>query len=264
MNELPSRIELNQGEDLQRRRRLLDRQEFAGPIMDITGREFEAVAEHAGVAYLRYSFTKGTAQETAFILDVLGLKPGMRLVDVGCGPGRHCHALARAGIEVVGLDISSAFLRAAGPGSWVRADARRLPFRPGSFDAAISLCQGGFGLLGGDDDAVVLGQMAESVKRGGRIVVSAFSSYFAVRHLEPGETFDAGSGVNHELAEVRDPSGQPAMFDLWTTCFTPRELRLMAAAAGITVRAIWSVGPGSYGDRRPDLDHPEFLLVGEV
>jgi SAM-dependent methyltransferase len=232
--------------------------------MELTGREFEAVAAHAGLAYLRYSFTKGTAQETAFILDVLGLAAGMGLVDVGCGPGRHSHALAEAGIEVVGLDISSAFLRAAGDGSWVRADARRLPFRPRSFDAAISLCQGGFGLLGGDDDAMVLRQMAESVKRGGRIAVSAFSSYFAVRHLEPGEAFDAGSGVNHERAEVRDPSGQPAPFDLWTTCFTPRELRLMAAAAGITVRAIWSVAPGSYSDRPPDLDHPEFLLVGEV
>jgi ubiquinone/menaquinone biosynthesis C-methylase UbiE len=232
--------------------------------MELTGREFEAVAAHAGLAYLRYSFTKGTAQETAFILDVLGLAAGMGLVDVGCGPGRHSHALAEAGIEVVGLDISSAFLRAAGDGSWVRADARRLPFRPRSFDAAISLCQGGFGLLGGDDDAMVLRQMAESVKRGGRIAVSAFSSYFAVRHLEPGEAFDAGSGVNHERAEVRDPSGQPALFDLWTTCFTPRELRLMAAAAGITVRAIWSVAPGSYSDRPPDLDHPEFLLVGEV
>lgn len=232
--------------------------------MELTGREFEAVAAHAGLAYLRYSFTKGTEQEAAFILDALGLKAGVRLVDVGCGPGRHCHALARAGIEVVGLDISSAFLQAAGDGSWVRADARRLPFRPHSFDAAISLCQGGFGLLGGDDDAQVLGQMAESVKRGGRIAVSAFSSYFAVRHLEPGEVFDAGSGVNHERAEVRDPSGQPATFDLWTTCFTPRELRLMAASAGITVRSIWSVAPGSYSDRPPDLDHPEFLLVGEV
>jgi SAM-dependent methyltransferase len=232
--------------------------------VEITGREFEAVAEHAGLAYLRYSFTKGTDQETGFILDVLGLKTGMRLLDVGCGPGRHCHALARAGVDVVGLDISSAFLRAAGPGSWVRADARLLPFRPGSFDAAISLCQGGFGLLGGDDDAIVLGQMAASVKRGGRIAVSAFSSYFAVRHLEPGEVFDAGSGVNHELAEVRDPSGRPAPFDLWTTCFTPRELRLMAGAAGITVRALWSVSPGAYAQRPPDLNHPEFLLLGEV
>jgi hypothetical protein len=146
----------------------------------------------------------------------------------------------------------------------VRGDARRLPFFPGSFDAAISLCQGGFGLLGGRDDELVLGQMADVVKKGGRVAVSAFSAYFAVRHLEPGETFDAGHGVNHERAEVRDPEGRVETFDLWTTCFTPRELRLMAAAAGLQVTGLWSVRPGAYGQRAPDLDYQEFLVTATV
>jgi ubiquinone/menaquinone biosynthesis C-methylase UbiE len=232
--------------------------------MCITGREFEAVASHAREAYLRYSFTKGTEQEVGFLIDELSLKPGMRVLDVGCGPGRHAHALLAHGIDVVGLDISMAFLRAAGEGMWVRADARRLPFSNGSFDAAISLCQGGFGLLGGADDAGVIEQMAGVLKKGGAIAVSAFSAYFAVRHLEEGDTFDAGTGVNHELAEVLDPAGNPQEFDLWTTCFTPRELRLIAAAAGVEVCGLWSVTPGAYERRVTDLDHPEFLLVARV
>jgi ubiquinone/menaquinone biosynthesis C-methylase UbiE len=232
--------------------------------MCITGREFEAVASHAREAYLRYSFTKGTEQEVGFLIDELSLKPGMRVLDVGCGPGRHAHALLGHGIDVVGLDISMAFLRAAGEGTWVRADARRLPFSNGSFDAAISLCQGGFGLLGGADDAGVIEQMAGVLKKGGAIAVSAFSAYFAVRHLEEGDTFDAGTGVNHELAEVLDPAGNPQEFDLWTTCFTPRELRLIAAAAGVEVCGLWSVTPGAYERRVTDLDHPEFLLVARV
>jgi SAM-dependent methyltransferase len=232
--------------------------------MDITGREFEDLARHARQAYLRYSFTKGTDQEVAFLMEVLDLRPGMRVLDVGCGPGRHAHALARRGVDIVGVDISAAFLAAAGTGLWVRADARRLPFSPGGFDAAISLCQGGFGLLGGYDDQLVLNQVAEKVKRGGRVAVSAFSAYFAVRHLEPGDTFDAGSGVNHERAEVLDPGGRPETFDLWTTCFTPRELRLMAAVAGMQVTGLWSVRPGEYERRAPDLDHQEFLLTAAV
>lgn len=230
----------------------------------MTGREFEALAAHAGPAYLRYSFTKGTAQEVSFLTGALRLRPGDRVLDVGCGPGRHSLALREQGIEVVGLDISADFLLAAGPGRWVRADARRLPFVQNSFDAAISLCQGGFGLLGGADDAGVVAGMAEVVKRGGRVALSAFSSYFAVRHLEEGDTFDAGTGVNHERAVVKDPEGRDAEFDLWTTCFTPRELRLMAAAAGVAVEGLWSVGPGDYAARPPDLGHPEFLLVGAV
>src|ERR1700728_2789065 len=163
--------------------------------MEVSGREFEALAAHARDAYLRYSFTRGTEQEVAFLIEALGLRPGMRVLDVGCGPGRHAHALARLGMEVVGVDISAPFLAAAGVGRWVRADARRLPFSRGSFDAAVSLCQGGFGLLGGHDDGAVLVQMAQSVKDGGRIAVSAFSAYFAVRYLEAGDAFDAATGV---------------------------------------------------------------------
>lgn len=230
--------------------------------MEISGREFEAVAAHAGLAYLRYAFTKGTPQEVRFLTEELGLGAGMKVLDVGCGPGRHSSALNRMGIECVGLDISLDFLAAAGPGRWVGADARRLPFTSRSFDAAISLCQGGFGLMGGMEDGLVLDEMAR-VSRG-LVVVSAFSAYFAVRFQEEGDTFDANTGVNHELTTVLDEVGRGKSFDLWTTCFTPRELRLIAAAAGLRVTGLWSVGPGDYERRDPDLDHPEFLLVGEV
>src|SRR5580704_7976960 len=92
---------------------------------------FEPIAEHLGAAYLRYSFTKGTAQEVSFLVDVLGLAPGMRLLDVGCGPGRHARALASLGLEVVGIDISSRFVdlarEGAPPGAtFVRGDAREM------------------------------------------------------------------------------------------------------------------------------------------
>ena len=196
----------------------------------IDGRFFEAIADHAEAAYLRYSFTKGTAQEVALLWDVLGLVPGMRVLDLGCGPGRHAAALADRGIEVVGVDISEAFLRLLPSGWPVRADVRRLPVRPGSFDAAICLCQGGFGLLGGSDDEFALREFAAAIRPGGRLAVTAFSAYFAVRYLEEGDRFDAATGVNHERTEVRSSAGVARQFDLWTTCFTPRELRLMAAA----------------------------------
>jgi SAM-dependent methyltransferase len=235
---------------------------------------FEAVADHLGAAYLRYSFTFGTEQEVGFLVDELQLRPGMRVLDVGCGPGRHALALARRGIEVVGVDISQRFIdlaRASAAAEQLRAtfhraDARALEFID-DFDAVISLCQGAFGLCGGvpgspiDDDLRVLQGMARAAKPGAMVAVSAFSAYFRVRYLDETVDFDAPRGSYHETMELRDQSGTRVERDGWTTCFTPRELRLMFAAVGLDVTGQWSVSPGDYARRPPDLDHYEYLTV---
>ena len=89
----------------------------------------------------------------------------------------------------------------------------------------------------------------------------AFSAYFQLRYLEESDEFDARAGVNHERPKLRDEQGTSMEHDLWTTCFTPRELRLLAATVGLDVEAIWSVEPGRYARTEPIVDLPEFLLV---
>jgi SAM-dependent methyltransferase len=226
---------------------------------------FEPIAEHLGSAYLRYSFTKGTVQEVDHIVSALGLTAGSRVLDVGCGPGRHAHELARRGVVVHGVDISAPFIALASadapPGAtFERLDARELAF-DAEFDAAICLCQGAFGLMtaGGEDELVVAG-MARALRPGGRLALSAFNAYFAVRYHEAA-TFDAATGVSHERTEVRSPTGEVAEVDLWTGCYTPRELRLLFGAHGLVVDSIAGVEPGAYGDAPPTTESAEFLVL---
>jgi SAM-dependent methyltransferase len=226
---------------------------------------FEPLAEHMGAAYLRYSFTKGTEQEVDFLVDALGLAPGARVLDVGCGPGRHAHALAHRGITVHGVDISPRFvdlaIAGAPPGAtFERLDARRLPFHA-EFDAAVSLCQGAFGLVGPGPDEEVLAGMVRALRPGGCLAVSAFSSYFSVKY-QVDAAFDADTATAHESTEVRDGDGTPLPAELWTTCYTPRELRLLAARAGLVDVEVWSVEPGAYQRARPTTESPELLVLG--
>ncbi len=87
-----------------------------------------------------------TEEQTDFAMRALGLRPGQRLLDLCCGPGRHCLALARRGLMVTGVDRDPALLalgrqraRAAGLGvQWVAADARHMP-RIGPFHGAICM-----------------------------------------------------------------------------------------------------------------------------
>ncbi len=238
-----------------------------------SGPWFNRIAAHLGPAYWSphtgrvMSFTTGTVQEIGFLVESMELTAGMRVLDAGCGPGRHALELGRRGIRVVGVDTSPEFVSLARaeagdlPVEFHVGDVRELEFR-NEFDAVICLCQGGFGLLGGDDrELAVVSRFSSALRSGGRLALSAFSSYFVVRHLEPEESFDADAGVNHETTVIRSPDGREESFDLWTTCYTPRELRLLASRAGLTVEHVYGVQPGRYAGEPPSIDFPEHLLL---
>jgi SAM-dependent methyltransferase len=68
-------------------------------------------------------------------LHTIGLGPGQRLLDLGCGPGGILERLApELGRLPFGADLSQGLLRNAPVGQVVRADGARLPFQGGAFD----------------------------------------------------------------------------------------------------------------------------------
>ncbi len=82
-------------------------------------------------------------------LERLRVRPGERLLDAGCGEGRHCFGALERGARVVGLDLDQRALRAAAGGlrgrarergslgEMIRGDTFHLPFPDETFDKVI-------------------------------------------------------------------------------------------------------------------------------
>lgn len=233
---------------------------------------YQPVAEFLGEAYLRNAFTKGTTQEVDFLLPRILPGGTGRVLDAGCGPGRHSLELARRGYEVTGVDVSPRFVALASAAAaeegldveFRLGDLRRLD-EAGRYDAVVCLCQGGFGLVGADveGDLAILSNLARALRPGGRLALTAFNAFFAASGVweDAGHTFDVATGQFHETAELRNAGGEVRHVPMSTTCFTPRELRLLARASDLDVVAIWGATPGEYRDTPPSTDLPELLLI---
>ncbi len=117
--------------------------------------------------YDNLPFTTGTIGEVDFIESEINHDRTTRILDLGCGTGRHAIELARRGYTVVGVDLSESMLnkarsKAQAAGVVVefrQADARHLQFN-GEFGLAIMLCEGAFPLMQTDEENFTILQSA--------------------------------------------------------------------------------------------------------
>lgn len=116
--------------------------------------------------------------------DRFGLRPAERVLDLGCGGGRHAFACLRRGAVVVALDadavevkgvigmmaamVESGEVGDGGAGAAVRGDALRLPFPDGAFDRVI--CAEVLEHL--PDDSAAMAELARVLKPGGMLAIS--------------------------------------------------------------------------------------------
>ena len=114
--------------------------------------------------------------EAGCLWDLLQLTPSARVIDIGCGHGRHALALAERGADVAGIDFAVALLVRARhlaadlriQARWIRGDMRRLPLRSECVGAAVLMDAFGFFETEEENEAV-LREAARVLIAGGRL-----------------------------------------------------------------------------------------------
>lgn len=151
---------------------------------------YESLFTHYGNQYDNENFTRGTVGECDFIETEIGKDTTVRILDIGCGTGRHSIELTKRGYTVTGVDLSESMLdrakaKAAAEGLAIdfrRHDARKLPFS-GEFDLAMMLCEGGFPLMETDEmNFAILKSAAASLKPGGRFIFTTLNGLYPLFH----------------------------------------------------------------------------------
>jgi len=238
--------------------------------------EWEQFFDEHAPQYMSNSFTQNTLAEADFIIRELNLPEGSRILDMGCGTGRHSVELAQRGYLMTGVDISSGMLaeaeKAAGEAGviveWIKSDATQFKSEK-LFDAAICLCEGAFGLLGKDGDAIeynlsILRNINQALKPGGKLILTAINGLALTRKygqndVESGR-FDPDTLAEVYPTEYDTPDGKKSLM-VRERGFVPTELVLMLRLAGFETQNIWGGTAGKWGRRKLELDEMEIMVI---
>ncbi len=151
---------------------------------------YQELFENYAKKYDQESFTQGTLQEVDFIEKELGFDKTLRILDVGCGTGRHSIELAKRGYSVVGADLSEAQLTRAKEKAaaekvsipFLLRDARNLGFQS-EFDVALILCEGAFPLLETDEmNYRVLQSVSQALKPRCKLIMTTLNALYPLHH----------------------------------------------------------------------------------
>lgn len=140
-----------------------------------------------------------TPRQIDFVERALAIEPGMRVVDLGCGHGRHTNELARRGYKAVGIDLVPGFLEVAAKHAaqigvepqFVEGDLRGFRAED-TFDAALCL----FDVLGffeDEDHELILHNAFSALVPGGKLLLDLRTREFMVR-IPPIAVTDKGNG----------------------------------------------------------------------
>lgn len=190
--------------------------------------------------------------ETDLIWRLLGLEPGMEVLDLACGHGRIANRLAERGCRVTGLDATSAFLDHARrdaaarkvPVTYVEGDMRALPWDR-RFDRVINWFTA-FGYFDDEGNRRVLSEVAQVLSPSGRFGIELNNRDWIIRAFQPASVIEREGDlvidqrrlepltgrVMTERTVVRQ--GRVRRIPFFVRMFTFTELRDWLLAAGFT------------------------------
>lgn len=191
-----------------------------------------------------------TRAEVTAYLALAKPEPGARVLDLGCGWGRHLSGLSSAGLHPVGLERSAAYCRIARATGHpvIRGDVRSLPFADGAF-ASIACFYASLFFFDEADNLRALSEAARVVRSGGEVVLQAMNPLHLDRlggtmELHPlpdgGSVFeethyDRKAGRHVGFRRVTLPDGRTLEGRYSIRQYAPGELDVMARRAGLVL-----------------------------
>jgi SAM-dependent methyltransferase len=246
---------------------------------------YQELFEDYAESYDRESFTQGTTGEVDFIEREIRHDKNCRILDIGCGTGRHSIELARRGYRVTGIDLSESQLKKAREKSilakvdvrFLLKDATSFDFK-NDYDLAIIICEGAFALMETDEKNFLILQNASGALRPeGKLILTTLNGLYPLTHrvkdflnAHPGgvatraDTFDLMTFRDFSTIEVTDDSGRGKKLECSERYYVPSEMTWLLKSAGFSTVDIFGCPLGAFSRGNPlTTDDFEMLVVAE-
>jgi len=248
---------------------------------------YELLFENYARKYDQECFVQGTLGECDFIEQEIDHDTSLKIIDIGCGTGRHAIELTKRGYNVTGVDLSEDQIKRAKEKAqeagvtidFQTQDARNLPFKE-EFALAIMLCEGGFSLMETDEmNFAILKNATEALKDSGKLIFTTLNGLFPLFHSvkdfyessdnEGGAeykecSFDLMTFRDHNTTVFEDDSGHKKELKCNERYYVPTEITWMLKTLGYKKIDIFGAKLGAFS-RKDKLTTEDFemLIIGE-
>jgi 2-polyprenyl-3-methyl-5-hydroxy-6-metoxy-1,4-benzoquinol methylase len=248
---------------------------------------YEELFENYGMKYDNENFTQGTMGECDFIEKEIEYNKKTKILDIGCGTGRHSIELSKRGYSVAGIDLSESLLKRAKEKAFEqnlqivfkKHDARNLPFLH-EFDLIIMLCEGAFPLMETDEmNFQILQNAANALKPKGKMIFTTLNGLFplfhSVKEFLDSETkegnaaygnnsFDLMTFRDHNTTYVEDDLGNKKELQCNERYYVPSEITWLLKTLNFKTIDIFGAKQGAFSrDDKLATEDFEMLVTAE-